>query len=117
LEVNALDNQLNEQVLSGDALAAFEKFYADDVVMQENLEEPRAGKDVNRKVEEEFFSSVEQFHAATLLGSAVNGSTSYSEWEFDLTFKGGKRVKLTQVAARRWSNGKVVHERFYYNKG
>ena len=117
IEVNALDEQLNKQILSGDVLPAFERFYADDVVMQENSEEPRVGKDVNRKVEQEFLSSVEQFHGAKLLGSAANQDISYSEWEYDMTFKGGKRMKLNQVAARRWSNGKVVHERFYYNKG
>lgn len=117
IEVNALDEQLNKQILSGDVLPAFERFYADDVVMQENSEEPRVGKDVNRKVEQEFLSSVEQFHGAKLLGSAANQDISYSEWEYDMTFKGGKRMKMNQVAARRWSNGKVVHERFYYNKG
>ena len=116
LDVKALDDQLNKQILSGDALAAFESFYADDVVMQENSDEPRVGKDVNRKLEQDFFSSIEQFHGAKVLGNAVNGDISYSEWEYDFTPKGGKRLKLTQVAARRWTNGKVVHERFYYNK-
>ena len=116
LDVKALDDELNKQILSGDALAAFESFYADDVVMQENSDEPRVGKDVNRKLEQDFFSSIEQFHGAKVLGSAVNGDISYSEWEYDFTPKGGKRLKLTQVAARRWRNGKVVHERFYYNK-
>ncbi len=116
LEVKALDDQLNKQILSGDALGAFETFYADEVVMQENSDEPRVGKDVNRKLEQDFFSSIEQFHGAKVLGSAVNGDTSYSEWEYEFTPKGGKHVKLTQVAARRWRNGKVVHERFYYNK-
>jgi len=116
-DVRELDQQLNQQILSGDAMGAFEKYYADDVVMQENVDAPRIGKDVNRKAEEDFFSSLEQFHSAKLLGSAVNGDVSYSEWEYDITFKGGKRVQLTQVAARRWKNGKVVHERFYYNKG
>jgi ketosteroid isomerase-like protein len=116
LDVKALDDQLNKQILSGDALGAFESFYADDVVMQENSDEPRVGKDTNRKLEQDFFSSIEQFHGAKVLGSAVNGDISYSEWEYDYTPKGGKRLKLTQIAARRWRNGKVVHERFYYNK-
>ena len=57
------------------------------------------------------------YEKARLLGSAVNGDTSYSEWEFDATYKGAGRVKLTQVAARRWKNGQIVHERFYYHKG
>ena len=106
---------MNQAILSGDILNAFEKYYANDVVMQENDSEPFAGKEVNRKREQEFVNSVEQFHGAKLLGEAVNGDTSYSEWEYDVTFKGGGgRVKLQQVASRRWKNGQIVHERFYY---
>lgn len=110
------DQQLNQQILAGDFQGAFEKFYADDVVMQENEEEPRQGKAACRKFEQEFLDSVEKLNGAKLLGSAVNGDTSYSEWEYDMTFKGDNRAKMTQVSARRWQNGKVVSERFYYNK-
>ena len=110
-----LDHELNQAILSGDILKAFEKYYANDVVMQENDSAPFAGKEVNRKREQEFVDSVEQFHGAKLLGEAVNGDVSFSEWEYDVTFKGGGgRVKMEQVASRRWKNGQVVHERFYY---
>ena len=109
-----LDHELNQAILSGDILNAFEKYYANDIVMQENDSEPFKGKEVNRKREEEFINSVEQFHGAKLLGEAVNGDVAFSEWEYDVTFKGGGQVKLQQVASRRWKNGQVVHERFYY---
>jgi ketosteroid isomerase-like protein len=115
-DVATLDNELNQMILRGQILDAFEKFYADDVVMQENLTTPKVGKDVNRKAEQEFVGSIEQFHGAALLGSAVNGDRSYSEWEFDATYKGGHRVKLTQVAVRQWKKGLIAHERFYYSK-
>jgi hypothetical protein len=77
-----LDRQLNETILKGDILGAFDKFYADDVVMQENLAEPTPGKAANRKREEDFLSSVEAFHSAALLSSAVN-------WRRDLWGVGG----------------------------
>src|ERR1041385_3350705 len=109
-----LDRALNQAILSGDILNAFEKFYAEDVVMQENDLPPFTGKDVNRKREQEFVDSVKEFHGAKLLGEAINGDTSYSEWEYDVTFKNGTRTKLQQVASRRWKNGKGSHERFYY---
>jgi|SRR5580658_8222118 ketosteroid isomerase-like protein len=109
-----LDRELNQAVLAGDILGAFDKYYADDLVMQENDAEPILGKAANRKREEEFVNSVEQFHGAKLLGEAVNGDVSYSEWSYDVSFKGAGRVKMEQVAARRWKNGKVSHERFYY---
>ena len=109
-----LDRKLNQAILAGDILNAFETYYAEDVVMHENDSPPFNGKSVNRKREEDFVNSVQEFHGARLLGQAVNGDTSYSEWEYDLTFKSGIRMKLQQVASRRWKNGQVSHERFYY---
>ena len=114
--VAELDARLNEMVLAGKAMEAFEEFYAEDVVMQENSEPPIEGKDANRKREMEFFDMVEEFHGAKLLSSAVNGDVTFSEWEWDMTLKGVGRVKLSQVAVRRWRDGKVARERFYYNK-
>ena len=113
----ASDKELNEMILAGKALEGFEKFYADDVVMQENSEEPFRGKDVNRKREEEFFASVEDFHGAELVGSAYAGDRGYSEWLLDVTLKGVGRIRMEQVSARHWKAGKVASERFYYNKG
>ena len=110
----ALDRELNQAILAGNILNAFETYYADDVVMHENDSPPFTGKSVNRKREQDFVNSVQEFHEARLLGEAVNGDTSYSEWEYDLTFKSGIRTKLQQVASRRWKNGQVSHERFYY---
>jgi hypothetical protein len=72
------------------------------------------GKDVNRKREQDFVNSVQQFHGARLLGEAVNGEISYSEWEYDVRFKNGSRTKLQQVVSRPWKNGQVSHERFYH---
>jgi hypothetical protein len=116
-DVKTLDEKLNQQIQSGAILEAFERFYADEVVMQENSDAPKVGKDACRQSERAVLDAVEQFHGVKLLGNAVNGDTSYSEWEFDATYKGAGRVKLTQVAARRWKDGLIVHERFYYQKG
>jgi len=117
VDTATLDQTLNQMVLEGKALEAFEQFYADDVVMQENSDEPRVGKEVNRKAEQDFFASLAEFHDGKVLGSATNGDTSFSEWFMDVTFKNGYRYKLAQVAVRKWKDGKVVHERFFYNKG
>lgn len=109
-----LDKKLNEAVLSGKAMEAFEELYDEDVVMQENTEPEYRGKDFNRKREVEFYGSVEAFHGGQVLASAVNGDVSFSEWTMELTLKGAGRIKLDQVAVRRWKNGKIVHERFYH---
>jgi hypothetical protein len=114
--VAELDQALNEAILSGKALEAFEQYYADAVVMQENSDEPRVGKEANRKAEVDFFSSLAEFHEGKLVANAVNGDVTFGEWFMDVTFKNGFRLKLAQVAVRRWKDGKIVHERFYYHK-
>lgn len=112
--VAELERELNEMIASGQAMEAFEKFYAEDVVMQENLQDPRVGKAACREYEENFFGNVAEFHEGSFHGSATEDDRSYSEWIFDVTFKDGTRMRNEQVAARQWRDGKVVHERFYY---
>lgn len=45
-------------ILQGNALEAFEEFYHDDVVVQENDNPEFVGKAVNRKREEAFFEAI-----------------------------------------------------------
>jgi hypothetical protein len=112
-----LDKKLNEMLLSGKAMEAFEEFYGDDVSMQENSDTPCVGKEANRKRELEFFGAIEKFHGMKLLSSAVQGDVSFSETESDLQMKGMPRFTMSQVSVRRWKNGKIASERFYYSKG
>jgi len=111
-----LNKQLDDMILAGKALEAFEKFYADDVVMCENFDKEKewAGKAVNLKREQEFFGSIAEFHGGSVGKTASEGDVSFSEWFMECTFKNGMRVKMNQVAVRQWKNGKIVHERFYY---
>ena len=43
-------NALNSMILQGQIMEAFDKYYADDLVMQENNGEPRVGKATNQAV-------------------------------------------------------------------
>ena len=112
-----LDAELNQMVLSGKAMEAFEKFYDDNVSMQENSDPVTVGKDTNRQREIDFFGSVEQFHGAAVTAGAIGDDLSFCEWMMDITFKGAPRMKMEQVAVRHWKDGKIVSERFFYNKG
>ncbi|HYU16342.1 MAG TPA: nuclear transport factor 2 family protein [Candidatus Acidoferrum sp.] len=115
-DIKKLEAELNQMIATGKGFPdGFEKFYADGVVMMEGNGESYQGKEVNRKREMEFLSNVQEFHGARLVAVAAEGDVGFSEWEYEVTFKGGKRVTLQQVARRRWKDGKVVHERFYYN--
>ena len=117
MDTRALEDKLNGMILGGKIMEAFEELYADDVVMVENFDEPCVGKEANRKREQAFMESVAEFHGATVGKTAPEGDVGFSEWVFDATYKGGGRHVLKQVAVRTWKDGKVLHERFYYNKG
>lgn len=114
MDILSLNKKLDDMILSGKAMDAFEELYADDVVMAENYDSECVGKDANRKREIEFFSSVEKLNHASVGKSGASGDTSFSEWHFDATFKNGGRAVMQQVAVRQWKDGKIVHERFYY---
>lgn len=100
----------------GQFLEAFEQWYADSIAMQENLAEPCAGKDANRARMQQFFGMVKEFHSCSLLGTAMSEDRGYSEWEFDITFNNGQRIRWAQVAVRHWRDGKIVFERFYWDR-
>lgn len=112
-DLHALETELNEMITSGKALEGFDRFYADDVVMQEGLGDKREGKQANRAYEEQFFASVAEIHQLEVHAAASHGDRSFSEWTYDITFKDGNRMSFTQVAARTWRDGKIVYERFY----
>ena len=107
---------LQNKVFQGQILEGFEQYYHDDIVMQENDEEPRVGKAANREYEQKFVESVETVHSGEILAIAVNEETgvAFIESVMDLTFKNGFRAKMHQVAVQRWQGDKVIHERFYH---
>ena len=65
-------DQLNQLVLEGKILDAFEKFYDDSVVMQDNDYPVRVGKDVNRQYEEAFVNGLTEFRGAKVLNTVIS---------------------------------------------
>ena len=105
-------------VNSGQLMEAFEKYYHDDVVMVEASGEKREGKDANRKAEQDFLASVQEFHGAGVTATMSNEEdavTSVEAW-MEVTFKGAPGpIKMEQTTVQRWKGDQIIHERFYYN--
>ncbi len=114
VDLLTLDNELNEMIIAGDALKALDKFYAEDVSMQENDKAPTVGLAANRERENNFFSSLTEFRGAKVLSNGVGGNTSFSNWFMDFTHKDFGDRTFTQVSVRTWENDKIVKEVFYY---
>ena len=111
-----LDNisTINDMILQGQALEAFDQFYHDDVVMQENDQPEVIGKAINRQREEDFFGAITEFRGAKPLKVTVGENTTMVEWHFDYTHKEWGERNYTQIAVQEWKDNKIVKEKFYY---
>jgi hypothetical protein len=107
-------SDLNQLVLNGKALEAFDKYYHPDVVMQENELKPTIGKSANRKREEEFFGKITDFRGAEVKGITVGDNLSSVIWSYDYTHKEWGVRKYTQVSVQHWKDGLIVKEQFFY---
>ena len=107
-------SDLNDLVLQGKALEAFDKYYHDEVIMQENENAPTVGKPANRKREEEFFSSITEFRGAKPLKVTIGEGTTMVQWHYDYTHKDWGVRNYTQVSVQEWKDGRIVKEQFFY---
>lgn len=110
---NALKD-LNNLVGEGKLMDAFEKYYHDDVVMQENTSAPVTGKDANRKREIEFLNNIQEFRGASVKGVGVGDEISFVIWSYDYTHKEWGVKNYTQVSVQNWKDGKIIKEQFFY---
>ena len=114
-DLRTLVDQLNQMILEGKILEAFEKFYDDNVLMQDNDYPVRAGKDVNRQYEEAFVNGLTEFRGAKVVSTIISDGIAAVEWWFDYTHKDYGVRNYTQLCVQRWKNGKIIEEKFYYN--
>lgn len=108
-------DDLNDLVLQGKALEAFEKYYHDDVIMQENENIPTIGKEANLNREKEFFASITEFRGAKPLKITVGENVSMVQWHYDYTHKDWGIRNYTQVSVQEWKDGKIIKEQFFYS--
>ena len=116
--------QLAEQVTTlasliekGQTLEAMERFYSDDVTMQENEMPLRIGKETCLDHERQMLAGVTSLKAK-LINQAINDVTGvvFSEWQYETTTLSGQRFLLTEVSVQHWQNELIYSEKFYYNK-
>ena len=106
---------LNDLILQEKILEAFEKYYHEDVVIQENENPPTIGKPANRKQKETFVSSVTEFCLAKPLKITIGEGVSMAEWYFEYTHKDFGKCKYFHVAVQEWKDELIINEKIYYN--
>ncbi len=111
------EQNLHAMMGQGQMMEAFEKYYADNVVMVEATGDVFEGKDANRKRGQEFMASIQAMHGGgvgAISSNEAEGITMSESW-IDATFEGRGRMKMEEVSVKKWEGDQIVHERFYYN--
>jgi hypothetical protein len=111
-----------DMMFQGKLLDAFDKYYADNVVMQELGEEPRTGKAINREYEVNFLNSIKEMHGGGITAMAADEENKvvFVENWMDVTMNGPMtgnadvRMKMTQVNVQNWEGDHIVKEVFYH---
>jgi ketosteroid isomerase-like protein len=117
--VHSRVNELQQWIGKGQIIEAMNEFYAPDVTMQENASPPTAGLHANIEREKQFVSQVKTWKGYNVKALAADEKTGTAlvESTIDFVNQQGQHVHMAQVSVQRWKDGKIVHERFYYDTG
>ncbi len=110
-------NHLFDYIRQGKIIDAMSEFYDKDTVMQDNANPPTKGLAANIEREKQFMSGVKEWKGFNVTASGVGDNATFYESTMDFIATNGQPVHLEQVSVAKWSNGKIVHERFYYDTG
>jgi hypothetical protein len=108
--------EMYNMLSQGKMLDAFDKYYAESVIMEEVGDDQKMGKALNRAREEQFLKSVEDFHGMGVDAITCDedaGVTMVENW-MDASIAGMGRILMKQVAVQKWEGDYIVHEKFYH---
>ena len=111
-------NELLDYIRNGRVMDAMNEFYADDVVMTEPAYGATEGLAANLTREQQFVDSVAEFKAFETPTVAIDGNTSMYQNVMEWRGSDGKDYHVEQIVVAEWNEqGKITHERFYYDRG
>jgi ketosteroid isomerase-like protein len=108
-------NSLFEYIRQGKIIDAMAEFYDQDTVMQDNANPPTKGLAANIEREKQFMSGVKEWKGFEVKASGTGDNITFYECTLDFIATTGQPVHMEQVSVAKWKNGKIVHERFYYD--
>lgn len=110
-------NDLFGFIRQGKIIEAMNEFYDKETVMQDNANPPTKGLAANIEREKQFLNGVKEWKGFEVIASAVGDNVTFYECSLDFVATSGQPVHMEQVVVTSWKDGKIIHERFYYDTG
>ena len=108
---------LLHHIRQGKIIEAMNEFYDKDTVMQENANPPTKGLAANIEREKQAMSGVKELKGFNVTAQGADDNVTFYEFTADYIVTSGQAMHAEQVSVAKWRNGKIVHERFYYDTG
>lgn len=101
---------------NGQTLRAIETYYAEDVVVFENYERARTGRDACISYERDALSRMKEPSTLRAKAQAIDPvhGIVFLEWEIRFVGDDERPMRLDEVSVQHWLSGRIVEERFYY---
>jgi ketosteroid isomerase-like protein len=111
-----LQDLLNH-IRNGKIIEAMNEFYDQETAMQENNNPPTKGLQANIAREQQFMNNVKEWKGFNVTASAAGDNVTFYECTMDFIAANGQPVHMEEVVVTKWRNGKIIHERYYYDTG
>ncbi len=93
----------------------YERFYDENVVVQENLQPPRVGRAISIERQQRMNANVKELHDFQIGAVLVDGDRSVIEMQLEITTVDGYRIRIEELGLQTWRNGRIIHERYFYD--
>lgn len=98
----------------GEFLEALPKFYAEDMIAQENNQAPRVGRAAQTENERAALQRV-RFDSIKVVSFVHDGDRVAINYVFEMTTVTGDRVRMDEIAYQVWRGDEIVSERYFYD--
>ena len=98
----------------GEFLEALSKFYAEDMIAQENNLPPRVGRAAQVANEEAALKRM-RFDTCKAVSYLIDGDRVAINYLFEMTTVTGDRLRMDEIAYQLWRGDQIVSERYFYD--
>ena len=103
------------RVESNDHVGAIRDFYTEDATMRENLEPPRAGRELLMANEAKVLARAAAVKSQCVRPVYVADDHVVIRWIFEFTWKDGSGSRMEELAYQTWRGERIAQEQFFYD--
>jgi hypothetical protein len=95
--------------------AAAAEFHHPEVVLRENQEAPRVGREQQVAREQAILAKAKSVRSTCVRPALIDGDFVAIRWIFEFDWGDGSFTRMEEVAWQRWQGEQLVEETFFYD--